>query len=156
MRVRAVRGADIEAVALVLREAFAEFEPLYTAAAFAATTPEPSELRRRLDEGPTWVAAIDDRIAGTVSALARPDGIYLRSMAVAPAARGRGAAILLLAAVETFARRHRASRIYLSTTPFLHAAIRLYETAGFARTPQPPHDLHGTPLVTMEKTLSWP
>jgi hypothetical protein len=41
----------------------------------------------------------------------------------------------------------------LSTTPFLHDAIRLYERAGFERRPAL-LDLHGTPLFAMIKELT--
>lgn len=153
VRVRVAHDSDSEAVAILLRDAFAEFVPFYTVAAFAATTPEANELRHRLSEGPIWVAEGGDRIIGTVSALPRPAGVYLRGLAVAPAARGHGVARLLLDAVEAFARECNAARIHLRTTPFLFGAIRLYEAAGFVRTPEPPHDFHGTPLVTMEKLL---
>ena len=43
--------------------------------------------------------------------------------------------------------------VVLSTTPFLHPAIALYERCGFARTGEGPVDLAGTPLVTMTKAL---
>jgi GNAT superfamily N-acetyltransferase len=59
----------------------------------------------------------------------------------------------LLAAAEAHAREAGCRRLFLSTTPFLTAAIALYERAGFARTDEPPHELLGTPLFTMEKGL---
>jgi len=43
--------------------------------------------------------------------------------------------------------------VVLSTTPFLHPAIALYERCGFARTGEGPVDLAGTPLFTMTKAL---
>ena len=43
---------------------------------------------------------------------------------------------------------------YLSTTPFLASAIRLYEQAGFVHTSAPPYELHGTALFTMEKVVA--
>jgi hypothetical protein len=44
-------------------------------------------------------------------------------------------------------------RLLLSTTPFLDRAIRLYEKFGFRRNGEPPHDLFGTPLITMDKII---
>jgi hypothetical protein len=55
--------------------------------------------------------------------------------------------------VERLARQHGLSRLFLSTTPFLAEAIRLYEREGFRRTPEGPQTLCGTPLITMEKPL---
>jgi ribosomal protein S18 acetylase RimI-like enzyme len=74
-------------------------------------------------------------------------------MAVLPGARGSGVGQALLDQVEAFANAQGAPRLYLSTTPFLDAAIRLYVRAGFVRTDEGPTDLHGTPLLTMEKPL---
>ncbi len=55
--------------------------------------------------------------------------------------------------VENVASEHGFRRLFLSTTPFLTSAIRLYERWGFQRSDEGPHDLHGTPLFTMVKIL---
>jgi ribosomal protein S18 acetylase RimI-like enzyme len=83
----------------------------------------------------------------------KENGVYLRSMAVLPSTRGVGAGRLLLRTVEEFAIASQASRMFLSTTPFLAAAIRLYESAGFVRTGEPPDELQGTPLITMARSF---
>ena len=72
-------------------------------------------------------------------------------MAVLPLARGGRIGALLLTHIEEFARTEGFSRLFLSTTPFLDRAIRLYERFGFCRTSAGPHELFGTPLFTMEK-----
>lgn len=74
-------------------------------------------------------------------------------MAVLPAARGHHLGQQLLDQVELYAREHGHNRLYLSTTPFLHRAIRLYESYGFWRTTAGPQDLFGTLLFSMEKLL---
>lgn len=144
---------DVDLVAQLMRVAFAEFERLYLPAAYEATTPSAKRIRERLAEGPMWVALADGRIVGTVAATPRENGLYIRGMAVSPRARGGGVARALMAEVERFAMHEGASRMYLSTTPFLYSAIRLYESIGFRRTGEPPHDLFGTPLFTMAKDL---
>lgn len=153
VRIRTAVPADAGAISSLLHEAFVEFEPLYTPGGFAATTPAAAEIARRFAEGPAWVAEMDGRIVGTVAAVVKEDRVYLRSMAVLPSTRGVGAGRLLLQTVEEFAIAREASRMYLSTTPFLTAAIRLYESAGFVRTGEPPDELQGTPLITMAKSL---
>lgn len=80
--------SDVEAVAAVLRDSFLDLRPLYSEAAYAATTPDADTLCRRLDEGPIWVAIFRGRIAGPISAVEKPDGVYVRSAAVTPADRG--------------------------------------------------------------------
>lgn len=134
----------------LLRAAFADHQRLYTRAGYAATTPPADRIRERLAEGPTWVT---DDLSGTVSAVNRLDGVYVRSMAVLPTARGRGVGRTLMHEAERFAIEVQARRMYLSTTPFLFDAIRLYESLGFRRTGEPPHELFGTPLVTMSREL---
>jgi putative acetyltransferase len=151
-----IRKADIEAasvIASLLRQAFTEYESLYTRAAFAATTPTASQIEARWHEGPVWVTIQNDNIIGTVAAVPKSSGLYIRSMAVLPAARGQGIAGKLLKEIENFAIDHDYKRLFLSTTPFLHRAIRLYDQFGFLRTSAGPHELHGTTLFTMEKSL---
>jgi putative acetyltransferase len=150
--VRRAVEADASAIASVLLEAFAEFRPLYTPEGFAATALGENQVLDRLREGPAWVAESDGRILGTVSAVLRGTQCYLRGMAVVPAARRQAIGPLLLRAVEEFAASAGANELALSTTPFLHRAIHLYERAGFRRTAAGPADLFGTPLFTMTKT----
>jgi len=140
-------------VSTVLRDAFEPYRPLYTPAAFAATTPSAEELRQRWHEGPVWVAAQSDRIVGTVAAVPRPGALYMRSLAVRRASGGAGCGCRLVEAVERHAAGHGFAMIVLSTTPFLDSAIALYERCGFRRTDAGPLDLAGTPLFTMQKIL---
>ena len=154
VQLRRARAGDEISISNVLREAFLEYLPQYTPAGFAATTPSPSEVLRRMEEGPVWLAMIEPDIVGTVSAVLRgKHGLYIRGMAVLPQARGQQIGNLLFELIEEFAKEHGCTKLVLSTTPFLDRAIRLYESLGFARTGEGPHDLHGTPLLTMEKAV---
>lgn len=137
----------------MLRQAFAEYEPQYTAAAFAATVPDADRIRARWYDGPVWVALRGEEVVGTVAAILKDQGAYVRSMAIVPDARGHGLGTRLLEHVERFARLHGSERLFLSTTPFLNDAIPLYERYGFRRTTDGPDALFGTPLFTMEKLL---
>ena len=134
VRLRRAGLNDTPAIAVVLRAAFAEYEPLYTRAAFAATTPATEEIARRLGEGPTWIALLHRSVVGTVSAALQGEALYVRSMAVVPEARGRGVGRLLLEQVERYAGERGYRCLELSTTPFLTSAIALYERAGFLST----------------------
>jgi len=140
-------------IAQVLHQAFVEFEAQYTPAAFAATTPASDQIQKRWNEGPVWVAVQFDRLVGTISAVPKMEGLYVRSMAVLPSARREGIGVLLLQTVEQFAVAQGFQRMFLSTTPFLTGAIRLYEQFGFYRSNDAPHELFGTPLFTMVKRL---
>ena len=131
---------------------FVEYEPLYTPEGFAATAITGEQIIARMSEGPVWLAVRDEEIVGTVSVVAKAESLYLRGMAVLPLARWRGIGAFLLTHVEEFARTEGFSRLFLSTTPFLDRAIRLYQRFGFLPTLEGPHELFGTPLFTMEKS----
>lgn len=151
-----VRRAALEeatTIAEILRTAFLTYEAQYIPAAFAATTPTAEVIAQRWGEGPVWVATQAETLIGTVAAVPKPHGLYVRSMAVLPTARGLGTGQRLLEQVESFAHEHNLPQLYLSTTPFLFNAIHLYERFGFRRTDDGPHDLFGTPLLTMKKVL---
>ena len=151
--IRLAAKHDAPAIATVLHDSFIEYEPRYTPEAFAATVSCPEHIETRISEGLTWVAVRDAAIVGTVSAAMRGESLYLRGMAVVPPARGLRVGEALLRQVEEFALTCCYDRLFLSTTPFLSRAIRLYERWGFRRNDEGPLDLHGTPLFTMEKPL---
>lgn len=152
-QIRQARANDAEGISSVLRVAFAEFEPRYTRSAFAATTPTPDGVLERMNEGPIWVVEHGGGVIGTASVLLEDVGVYIRGMAVHPGARGKGVARRLMERIEAFAIAQGRSRLFLSTTPFLSEAIRLYERHGFRRIQEGPDELFGTPLFTMEKLL---
>jgi ribosomal protein S18 acetylase RimI-like enzyme len=153
LHIRRARLEDSEAISAVLRRAFRKYEPLYTLRGFAATTPAADEVAARLREGPIWIATDDDRPVGTAGAVCQAGQCYIRGVAVLPESRGRGVASALMATVENFARQNQARRLFLTTTPFLEEAIRLYVHLGFERIPEGPQDLYGTPLFAMAKDL---
>ncbi len=153
VEIRRAALEDVELIAAVLREAFAEFESLYTPAAFAATTPTAWQIRDRWNEGPVWAAVRNGTIIGMIGAVPKDLGLYVRSMAVHSFARRHGIAGGLLREVEAFTIHHHHKRLFLSTTSFLEDAIHLYERFGFQRNADGPQDLFVTPLFTMVKGL---
>ncbi len=144
---------DASSIASVLRRSFIEYESSYTPEAFAATISTPEQIRQRINEGPIWIALQDGKVVGTVSAVAKGEALYIRGMAVDPMVRGGGTGGALLNCAEEFAVQGGFKSLFLSTTPFLLSAIRLYERYGFCRNNDGPHDLFGTPLFTMVKNL---
>lgn len=151
--IRLATTDDAVAVSSVLHEAFKDYRPLYTEGGFQATALSPEQVQARIAEGPVWVVMRHNRILGTAAATVKGSDLYIRGMAVLPTARGRRIGESLLRKIETVAIGKGYRRLFLSTTPFLDRAIRLYEKFGFKRTDEGPHDLFGTPLFTMQKTL---
>jgi GNAT superfamily N-acetyltransferase len=154
LEIRRADPGDAPAIADVLHRSFAEFKALYTDGGFSATTPGAEQVRERMREGPVWAALRGGAVLGTVAAIVKDESVYIRGMAVLPNARGWGVGAKLLQQTELWAGSKGYRRLFLSTTPFLDSAIRLYERFGFRRTDDAVRDLFGTPLFTMEKTLS--
>lgn len=153
-QIRDARENDARAVAGVLAAAFREFEAQYTPEAYAATVLTPELILSRIKEKSVLVALESGVIAGTVTMERHGDAaIHVRSMAVLPSRRGCGIAKALLAEVERRAAALGARELVLSSTPFLAAAIRLYNAVGFEEKREGARDLFGTPLVPMRKRL---
>src|SRR4051812_8512909 len=144
VQIRRAGPDDAASIAATLYKSFLAYEALYTPEAFAATVSTPGQIRERLKEGPIWVALQSETVVGTVSVVPKGEALYVRGMAVDPAARGRGVGRKLLARAEEFAAQSECKCLFLSTTPFLARAITLYEHYGFRRTDDGPHDLCGT------------
>lgn len=156
MEIRFASPDEAEEIAKILREAFAESEKFYTPEAFAATTPNTEEIRKRFDdEGAIWTALKNKRTVGTVSVVAEGERLYIRSMAILPSAQGVGIGRKLLETIENFAVENQFKSLFLYTTPFLSGAIRLYEQSGFVRGDDSSADeFFGTAGFAMEKKLS--
>jgi putative acetyltransferase len=153
LEIRRAGPKDARAIATVLHQSFIEFRALYTDGGFAATVLDEVHVLARMQEGPVWVALGEGVMLGTGAAVVKSESIYIRGMAVLPSARGSGVGKRLLRQIEAWAVSEGYTRLFLSTTPFLNSAIRLYEKSGFRRTDEGLHDLFGTPLFTMEKTV---
>ena len=152
-QIRRAVAADALEIACLLHKSFVEYQWLYTPDGFAATVLTPEQVVMRINEGPVWIVLRDELLLGTGAALQKGEALYIRGMAAAPEARGARIGDLLLREIERFANETGVQRLFLSTTPFLSRAIKLYERLGFQRTADGPHDLFGTPLFTMEKML---
>lgn len=80
-----------------------------------------------------FIAYLDGKPVGC-GGVAFDDGYAeVKRMFVRPAARGKGAAQAILARVEQEARARGYTRLALETGDAQHAALRVYERAGFAR-----------------------
>lgn len=153
---RLAEPGDAAIIARLLEDSFAEYRELYTVAGYRATAIREEQVIDRIRVGPVWIALLNETIVATVSVVPKGNSLYVRGMAVKPSARGHHIGELLLTRIERFAISEGCERMFLSTTPFLGRAIRLYESFGFQRTEEEPHDLHGTPLFTMQKLLPHP
>jgi len=153
IQIRRANPNDASAIELLLRESFREHERFYTPEAFNLTTPGKDEIEDRIQHWTVWVAVRAKLIVGTVTAQSEDEALHIRSMAVHPKMRGHGIGKLLLGYVEEFALANGYEQMVLDTTPFLKAAIQLYERSAFVFT-GPERNWFGTPLRTMTKQLT--
>lgn len=140
---RAAGLAELDELAGLLEEAYAEFRPHFPARLWRAYLDEIVDVRSRLDGSELIVAELDGRRVGSVgfypeaarSTLERwPDGwASIRTLAVLPDARGAGVGELLVRDCLGRAQERRAVAVGLHTNPFMVAANRLYERLGFRR-----------------------
>jgi putative acetyltransferase len=72
---------------------------------------------------------------GTIALRRYPDYAEIKRMFVTPSARGQGIARQLLATAHECARAKGYDRVRLETGSLQHAAIALYESAGYVRRP---------------------
>ena len=108
-------------------------------------------LRALGEDGVVLVAVDGDQLLGTImlerwheaSDMATgPEEAEVRALAVAPAAQGRGVGRALVQAVVALGVEWRLERMVLYSQPAMVSAHRLYEKAGFVRTP----DRDGEPV----------
>jgi ribosomal protein S18 acetylase RimI-like enzyme len=103
------------------------------------------DVEGRAGSSTVLVATDDGRVVGGITAVTRggpfaegqePGTAVLRMLVTDPAARGRGVGQALVAAALGLAREDGCREVRLSTQPMMTAAHRLYERAGFVRTPE--------------------
>lgn len=151
IKIRLANPGDAIAIADLLYYSFVECQLHYTAEAFAATTPGVEEIKNRIQKHMVWVALYDNVIAGTVSLISKGDSMLIKSVAVAPSARRKGLGNCLMMLAEDTAVKRGTKYLELTTTPFLHEAIGLYERFGFEQCGY--DELYDTPLIKMAKNL---
>jgi GNAT superfamily N-acetyltransferase len=140
--VRPAHTGDYAHLRALLLGAYIEYHDCLPAPAFGAYLADLVDLERRADLGELLVAEHAGVIVGTATfyADASDDGTgwpstasSIRAMAVRPAARRLGAGRALLDACTERAARRGTLQLCLHTAPFMTAAVRLYEEAGFVR-----------------------
>lgn len=139
-------------ISALIYEAFADERPKYTDGAFAITTPGVAEIEDRIKNKTVWVAIINSEIVGTASCIPGEEGLFVRSVAVDRAARGKGIGRILMNHMEKLALEMDCQHLVLTTTVFLLPACRLYESLGFKYNGV--EDCCGTELVKMKKILN--
>lgn len=134
MTVRCARPDEWRALRDVRLRALAE-----SPAAFERSLAEEEALpeeawRGRAEPRDDRVVLVCDDLAGGLVGVDEGDAVRVAAMWVAPERRGEGLGRALLDEVLAWARARGAERVRLDVNPDQAPALRLYETAGFART----------------------
>jgi ribosomal protein S18 acetylase RimI-like enzyme len=91
---------------------------------------------------------MDGQLAGCIAIRGRADSqAQLRWFLVHPACRGMGLGRTLLDEAIQFSRQARYRSIFLWTLGNLHAALHLYQSAGFHKTEEKTHEIWGQTLT---------
>lgn len=161
-RLRPATLADAEAIAQVLREAFAAYDGRIQPRP-GALSESPSSLAAALEAGAGAVAvgdadsAADGVVVGCVLWCPREDGLYLGRLGVRPGWRGRGIARALIEAVLDAGRVIAAKKVTLNVRIVLPDNIVLFERLGFQRIAARAHPgFHHPTYYVMERMLNRP
>jgi GNAT superfamily N-acetyltransferase len=130
-------------------------------AELSAIYPEQSTTHFRLDPaevstglGAFVIASVAELPVGCGAVRRIGDGVgEIKRMYVVPSARGRGIGRALLTALEEEARPLGLSRLVLETGARQHAAMAMYERAGFSRVPAYGEYVRSPLSVCMSKDL---
>lgn len=147
--VRPILPGDAEAVAALIRLAFAAI-PITLDPAPSALRETGDSMRAHLAEGG---GALVEGPAACILWSERDGGLYVGRLATHPAHRGRGLALLLMAAAEREARRRGLPRLHLGVRLALGDNRRLFARLGFTETRLRTHD--GYPAPTWIEAERW-
>ncbi|MEW2318554.1 GNAT family N-acetyltransferase [Streptomyces bauhiniae] len=123
--VRAATAADVPAVRAVTDAAYRPY------IARIGVVPQPMEADHMADVEEGCVFVIGEPVAGLVVVRARPDHLFLDSIAVHPDAHGRGVGRRLLHFVETRARALGLPEIRLYTNALMWENQEIYPRYGY-------------------------
>jgi ribosomal protein S18 acetylase RimI-like enzyme len=139
LSVRPVREAEYEAAGRLVVSAYGALPGAHLSDGYATLL---ADVGRRAAEAEVLVA-VGPKLVGCVTFVPGPSSPWaeglmpeeagVRMLAVEPAAQGRGVGRALLDACVARARQMGRTGLFLHSTPWMHAAHHLYETAGFAR-----------------------
>ena len=154
--IRDVRPDELEAVAAIIRAAYAEYAGAMPEGRWERYMRHATDVASRLDEAELIAAELEDRLVGAVTYY--PDGsrsgagswpsgwAAIRLLGVHPDARGMGIGRALIQECIDRARALGAAAVGLHTTELMAVARAMYERMGFVRAPEfdfrPPSGTH--------------
>lgn len=145
LTIRPARDDELDRVATLLVEAYAEYAARMSPDAWASFAQDIGNVRGRMIEAEVVVAERAGRLVGSVTLFTRHRGVRggtvgVRLLAVHPGARGTGVGRTLMEYAIERARAEHQNRVVLSTAQEMESARDLYEKLGFVREPALDHE----------------
>ncbi len=153
--IRNARSEELDQVALLLKEAYQEYDKYLPPEIFKSYLEDIMDVRSRLPDSDLLVAELDGRLVGTVTLYLRavesrvwPAGwASVRLLGVLPDYRGRGIGKALMEECIRRCKKEGIRILGLHTTEAMASAKRMYERMGFTRVPE--FDFHPRPGVVV-------
>lgn len=146
LNLRDARPEELDAVAVLLRDAYQQYQSSIPADAWKLYLEDIMNVRSRLSESQLIVATLDDKLAGAVTLYLNAPGASrqvwpegwagVRLLAVHPAYRGRRIGHALMDECVRRCRERGIRTMGLHTTELMDVACRMYERMGFVRVPE--------------------
>jgi ribosomal protein S18 acetylase RimI-like enzyme len=161
--IRNAHSEELDQVALLLKEAYTEYERFMPREIFQSYLEDIMDVRSRLPQSELLVAELDGRLAGTVTLYLHssesrvwPEGwASVRLLGVLPAYRHQGIGRALMDECIRRSKKEGIRILGLHTTEAMATAKKMYERMGFARVPE--FDFHPRPgVVVMAYRLDIP
>lgn len=136
LSIRTIQPADNQPLAIIIRNALAEFGANKPGTVYYdATTDALYELFAATPGSRYYVAELDGHLIGGAGIFPSPglppDTCELVKMYLAAEARGKGTGKLLIEHALQFARENGYKKVYIETMPELRKAMSVYEKFGF-------------------------
>jgi ribosomal protein S18 acetylase RimI-like enzyme len=129
-RIRDAGAADAGRIGEIARAAYLKYVPRIG----REPAPMRADFVAEIAAGRVVVVEADDTIVGYMIAWPQADAYFIDSIAVDPAAQGRGLGRQLMDHAERAARRHGLSAIRLYTNAAMTENLSLYRHLGFVET----------------------
>lgn len=128
--------ADLEAVVALTAEAYAVYIPVLG----YPPVPVTEDYAPRIAAGEVWIQEENGEMTGLAVVETHEDHAMIFSLAVSPAAQGKGCGVAMLGWIDDFARARGLKEVRLYTNAMMERNIRIYQAYGYVeanRRPSP-------------------
>lgn len=145
LTIRPARDDELDAVAALVVEAYAEYAAHMSPDAWSTFAQDIANVRGRMVDAELVVAERDGELVGSVTLYtdwrgAQQGSYGVRLLAVPPTHRGTGVGRALMEYCIARAEQDGMQRVVLTTTQEMESARDLYERLGFSREPSLDHE----------------